>query len=69
MPGWRSVLTLRLKLIQVFFPAAPRDWGNLPEPGKPLVVGIDGGYVRDRDDKKRNFEIIAGKSFFRWCAC
>ncbi len=27
------------------------------------MVGIDGGYVRDRDDKKRNFEIIAGKSF------
>ena len=26
-------------------------------------MGIDGGYVRDRDDKKRNFEIIAGKSF------
>lgn len=27
------------------------------------MAGIDGGYVRDRDDKKRNFEIIAGKSF------
>ena len=27
------------------------------------MVGIDGGYVRDRDEKKRNFEIIAGKSF------
>ncbi len=27
------------------------------------MVGIDGGYVCDRDDKKHNFEIIAGKSF------
>lgn len=46
-----------------FLSGCPRDWGNQPRPGKPLVVGIDGGYVRDRDDKKRNFEIIAGKSF------
>lgn len=46
-----------------FLSGCPRDWGNLPRPGKPLVVDIDGGYVRDRDDKKRNFEIIAGKSF------
>lgn len=41
----------------------PRDWSNLPRPGKPIVVGIDGGYVRDRDDKKHNFEVIAGKSY------
>ncbi len=46
-----------------FISGCPRDRGNLPKPGKPLVVGIDGGYVRDRDDKKRNFEIIAVKSF------
>ncbi|KFA84169.1 hypothetical protein N037_22130 [Enterobacter sp. EGD-HP1] len=46
-----------------FLSGGPRDWGNLPKPGKPLVVGIDSGNVRDRDDKKRNFEIIAGKSF------
>ena len=31
-----------------FLSGCPRDWGNLPKPGKPLVVGIDGGYVRDR---------------------
>lgn len=46
-----------------FLSGCPRDWGNQPRPGKPLVVGIDGGYVRDRNNKKRNFEIIAGKSF------
>lgn len=40
-----------------FLSGCPRDWGNLLRPGKPLVVGIDGGYIRDRDDKKRNFEI------------
>ncbi|EIZ90922.1 hypothetical protein SEEN185_19741 [Salmonella enterica subsp. enterica serovar Newport str. CVM 35185] len=27
------------------------------------MVGINGGYVRKRDDKKRNFEIIASESF------
>ena len=39
------------------------EWGNLPKPGKPMVVGIDGGYVRNWHDKKTNFEVIAGKSF------
>ena len=32
-----------------FISGCPRDWGKLPKPGKPLVVGIDGGYVRGRD--------------------
>ncbi|WP_292991881.1 ISKra4 family transposase [Nitrosomonas sp.] len=41
----------------------PRDWGELPKPGKPIVVGIDGGYVRNWEQKNTNFEIIAGKSF------
>ncbi len=27
---------------------------------------MSGGYVRDRDDKKRNFEVFAG--VFRWGA-
>lgn len=26
-------------------------------------MGIEGGYIHDRDDKKRNFEIIADKLF------
>ncbi len=65
MPG-RSVLTLEAEAHSGFFSGCPRDWGNLPGARKPLVVGIDGGYVRDRT--KSVIEIIAGKSFFRWCA-
>ncbi|MGJ0630117.1 ISKra4 family transposase [Xenorhabdus bovienii] len=41
----------------------PREWENLPKPGKPMTVGIDGGYVRNRDDRKHHLEVIAGKSF------
>src|SRR5919197_4452411 len=40
----------------------PRDWEALPIPDGPLTVGIDGGYVRDWDAKKHNFEVIVGKS-------
>jgi hypothetical protein len=38
------------------------DWRELPIPEGPIVVGIDGGYVRDWNDKKNNFEVIVGKS-------
>jgi hypothetical protein len=34
----------------------------LPRPERTMVVGIDGGYVRDWKDKKSMFEVIAGKS-------
>jgi hypothetical protein len=27
-----------------------------------VIVGIDGGYLRNWHDKKRNFEVIVGKS-------
>jgi hypothetical protein len=27
-----------------------------------MTVGIDGGYVRDWDEKQRQFEVIVGKS-------
>ncbi len=46
-----------------FLPGDPREWEKLPKPGKPMTVGIDGGYVRNRDDRKHHFEVIAGKSF------
>ena len=39
------------------------DWAKLPKPDKPITVGIDGGYVRSCVDKRRNFEVIIGKSF------
>jgi hypothetical protein len=45
-----------------FIEGCPRDWGNLPIPDGPITVGIDGGYVRDWNEKKRNFEVIVGKS-------
>jgi hypothetical protein len=45
-----------------FIDGCPRDWGNLPIPNGPITVGIDGGYVRDWEAEKRNFEVIVGKS-------
>lgn len=39
------------------------EWEKLPKPDKPLTVGIDGGYVRSWNEKKKNFEVIVGKSF------
>jgi hypothetical protein len=45
----------------------PRDWGNLPIPDGPITVGIDGGYVRDWEAKKHNFEVIVGKSTLVLC--
>ncbi len=42
-----------------------RDWDSLPIPDLPLVVGMDGGYVRFYDrksDSSGHFQVIAGKS-------
>ena len=33
-----------------------------PEEADPVVVGIDGGYVRNWHEKKRRFEVVVGKS-------
>ena len=49
----------------VFIEGCQRDWDSLPRPDLPLVVGIDGGYVRfyDKESKnKGNFEVMVGKS-------
>ena len=46
----------------MFVEGCAREWAALPRPGAPLTVGIDGCYVRDWEDKKKNFEIVAGKS-------
>lgn len=36
---------------------------KLPKPGKPITVGIDGGYLKNWKNRNNNFEIIAGKAF------
>lgn len=45
-----------------FIDGCPREWAALPRPQAPLTVGIDGGYVRQWDDKRKHFELIVGKS-------
>ena len=49
-----------------FIEGSPRDHAELPLPEGPIVVGIDGGYVRarspDRDGRQTNFEVVVGKS-------
>lgn len=42
--------------------ACPHDWMNLPIPDGRIVIGLDGGYIRDRDNRKKNFELIVGRS-------
>jgi hypothetical protein len=48
-----------------FIEGCGRDWDQLPPPGPPLTVGLDGGYVHAADQKSRTegwFEVIVGKS-------
>jgi hypothetical protein len=40
----------------------PADWETLPIPDGPITVGIDGGYVRNWEEKQQHFEVIVGKS-------
>lgn len=42
-----------------------REWDTLPQPGLPITVALDGGYVHARKGKNRKagwFEVIVGKS-------
>lgn len=48
-----------------FAEGCPADWSKLPRPDGPITVGIDGGYLRNWDDKKTHFEVIAGMSIPR----
>jgi len=48
-----------------FIEGCPAEWETLSEPGAPLIMGIDGGYVHAREGHNRkasSFEIIVGKS-------
>ncbi len=45
-----------------FIDGCPGQWAALPIPEGRIVVGLDGGYVRDWKDRKTNFELIVGRS-------
>lgn len=48
-----------------FIEGCPVQWYELPEPGAPLTVSLDGGYVHARTPERRkdgSFEVIVGKS-------
>jgi hypothetical protein len=45
-----------------FIDGCPAEWAKLPIPEGRIVVGLDGGYVRDWEDRKTNFEVIVGQS-------
>ena len=45
-----------------FIDGCPADWRELPHPEGRIVVGLDGGYVRDWTTKTSNFEVIVGRS-------
>ena len=45
-----------------FVEGCPADWETLPIPDGPITVGIDGGYVRNWEEKKQHCEVIVGKS-------
>lgn len=38
----------------VLFEGCQRDWEKLPQPDLPLVIGMDGGYVRFDDRNSKN---------------
>lgn len=45
-----------------FIEGCPAQWADLPIPEGRIIVGLDGGYVRNWNDRKTNFELIVGRS-------
>src|SRR3954471_22683591 len=45
-----------------FVEGNPADGKELPVPAGPIVVGIDGAYLRNWHDKGKKFEVIVGKA-------
>jgi hypothetical protein len=45
-----------------FIDGCPDEWARLPIPEGRIVVGLDGGYLRNWQDRKTNFEVIVGRS-------
>ncbi len=45
-----------------FIDGCPAEWAGLPIPEGRIVVGLDGGYVRNWNDRKTNLEVIVGRS-------
>ena len=45
-----------------FVEGCPADWATLSIPDGPMTVGIDGGYIRNWEEKQQHFEVIVGKS-------
>ena len=45
-----------------FIDGCPAEWQALPIPEGRIVAALDGGYVRNWNDRKTNFELIVGRS-------
>ncbi len=45
-----------------FIDGCQAEWAELPIPEGRIVAALDGGYVRNWDDRKSNFELIVGRS-------
>ena len=45
-----------------FIETSARQRERLPNPEGPITVGMDGGYIRSREDGQSHFEVTVGKS-------